>query len=542
MEKKYVSEIIGNDITKWRSGKIIIQAQTGRGKSKFILEEALPYWLVEEKKVLILVNRNSLRKQYIYQQALSQDTYETGVKIKTYQEFAGEIRKEGKLVDAFHNYNVVVLDEVHFFISDSDFNPADTYIVWQAILHSCAQCMVFMSATLEELQPFLEEYVKRIEKLESCRDGMKRFWLYSTETDYAYVKPEILPDLESLISLIAESEKKTIVFLDDIEKGRELRSKIKEIKKERRVVCLSADTMDDLSQEDKKVMKTLCMANRLECDVLITTSVLDNGISIHDPDVENIAIFTTAKSSFLQMLGRVRTESTKKVKLLLVPQEPGYWEQKERLLEDEVKEIEHLTEGEQYERGCDFLCEAVLNSNKMEELYKKIFVLVPDNEKFPIYDGVDRYLRVRKHYGDKRIVMNRLSIAKIRQSLHMVRRMHALARKDVTLPCYEQLAWIGKRPEDVVARKSTYFEREKEIFLGELAEVKDYSMEEFAVWKKELVKRFRNSYLKQLNISSGSPIKKDDLNKVLETEGLMLYVSTDNNRKNRYTIMEKTNV
>ncbi len=536
-KKRYISEKVGDEYMRWRRGKVLLFAPTGRGKTTFIMEKAVPYWLASNMRAKILVNRRSLLKQYIYEEALTQKFYTQGIEIQTYQELAMEVRESG-IADAFWSYDVVVLDEVHFFISDADFNTNDTYLVWQAILHSYARCMIFMTATPEELRPFLEEYEEVLEQYVR-RNRIERrhydhFWHYELEADYDYVKPQIVPDLETLVSIVAKSQKKSIIFMDNIEKGREMKEQIKSISSNKRIVCLDSGSMDSLNHEERHVMQSLYMANRVECDVLITTSVLDNGVSIHDADVENIAIFTISKSSFLQMLGRVRTEDTDQLNLLLVPQSPEYWERREKMLEEEVEEIDRLVSGGRYEYGCDLLCDAVLNDSTMVDLYKKIFLLVPYGEAFSIYNEKNSPL-VSGGCG-RRLVINRLSVAKIRQMLHIVRRMHVQSRRGVENPCYEQLSWIGKDPDDVICRTSTHLDKEKRELIERFLKVQNYDKSEFAEWKKKIAKDYRNSCLKHLNLKSGSPIKEDDLIRILKEEGFALETVPDGDRRNRYTI------
>lgn len=538
-KKQYISEKVGGEYVRWYNGKVLLFAPTGRGKTTFIMEKAVPFWLDGRKKVKILVNRRSLLRQYIYEEALAREYYTQGIEMQTYQEFAREVRESG-IADAFWGYDVVVLDEVHFFISDADFNTNDTYLVWQTILHSYARCMIFMTATPEELQPFLEEYEEvlkqyvRQNRIE--RRHYDHFWQYELEADYDYVKPEIVPDLETLVAIVAKSQKKSIIFLDNIEKGKEMKDQIKLINSNKKIVCLDSGSMDSLNQEERHVMQSLYMANRVECDVLITTSVLDNGVSIHDADVENIAIFTISKSSFLQMLGRVRTEDTNQLNLLLVPQSPEYWERREKILEEEVEEIDRLMSGGCYEYDCEILCDAVLNDSKMVDLYKKIFLLVPYGEAFPIYHGKNNPVGGSGYRSGRRLVINRLSVAKIRQMLHIVRRMHVLSRRGIANPCYEQLSWIGKDPDDVICRTSTHLEKEKQELLERFLEVQNYDKSEFAEWKKKIAKDYRNGYLKHLNLKSGSPIKEDDLIRILKEEGFVLETVPDGSRRNRYTI------
>ena len=56
---------------------------------------------------------------------------------------------------------------------------------------------------------------------------------------------------------------------------------------------------------NSKEVQQLVVGHRILPKVLITTSVLDNGVSVHDTDVGNVVIATDSKLSFIQMLGRI---------------------------------------------------------------------------------------------------------------------------------------------------------------------------------------------------------------------------------------------
>ena len=55
-----------------------------------------------------------------------------------------------------------------------------------------------------------------------------------------------------------------------------------------------------------RAMDQLVWNQELGCNVLISTSVLDNGISLHADAVDHLVLCQPGKTSFLQMLGRVR--------------------------------------------------------------------------------------------------------------------------------------------------------------------------------------------------------------------------------------------
>ena len=52
-------------------------------------------------------------------------------------------------------------------------------------------------------------------------------------------------------------------------------------------------------------MDALCWRQELGCNVLISTSVLGNGISLHADTVDHLVLCQPGKTSFLQMLGRL---------------------------------------------------------------------------------------------------------------------------------------------------------------------------------------------------------------------------------------------
>lgn len=64
MERRYISDEIGNEYLKWTYGDIVfITASTGAGKSHFILNVYLDWIIQKGGRLLYLVNRRILREQ-----------------------------------------------------------------------------------------------------------------------------------------------------------------------------------------------------------------------------------------------------------------------------------------------------------------------------------------------------------------------------------------------------------------------------------------------------------------------------------------------
>ena len=109
-----------------------------------------------------------------------------------------------------------------------------------------------------------------------------------------------------------EKIEKWLIFVPNKEWGQQL---LKAIGSE------YADYIDSRSKNSKKddgiVYEGIVTNKKFNKKVLITTSVLDNGINIIDSHVKHIAILIFDKVSFLQMLGRKRMNQNEKITLYL---------------------------------------------------------------------------------------------------------------------------------------------------------------------------------------------------------------------------------
>ena len=61
--------------------------------------------------------------------------------------------------------------------------------------------------------------------------------------------------------------------------------------------------------ENRETFDYIINNEKFNFKVLITTSVLDNGINLKDSLIKHIVIETCNKTSFIQMLGRIRREN-----------------------------------------------------------------------------------------------------------------------------------------------------------------------------------------------------------------------------------------
>lgn len=108
---------------------------------------------------------------------------------------------------------------------------------------------------------------------------------------------------DDLVTLLPELPGKTLCFTSSKKSGEKL-TEILRLKG----IATEFINADNKAGQALATAKSLSNNQKFESKILIATSVLDVGVSIHDREVRNIVIDTIEKNSFLQMLGRIRTD------------------------------------------------------------------------------------------------------------------------------------------------------------------------------------------------------------------------------------------
>lgn len=379
----YISELIKDEYKEWEAGQIIlISAPTGSGKSNFIFDKLLELAICRRKKILYLVNRRILKMQLdsLLERDINEKIYEKFrnyeidledyINIKTYQWIEEKILTESlhdDVIKNLANYDIVVYDECHYFYADATFNT-NTEISFQ-ILEGVFRykLKIFMSATMEKVKKFIKsyaelevdqgqriyweinrpktEYSKRMYKW-----GMKNIAEYTVPTDYSYIKLHSFSNYIDLVKIVNnnQDDEKWLIFIDSIKDGNRLKDGLIEsgIPKED-VVFIDADYKKDISASNS--VNSITKNNLVEEKIVITTPVLDNGITLQDEELRNLVIFSDTQESFIQMLGRKRSDG-KSVNLYICRRSSAFFS----------KRYEH--------------CNEVLKIyNSLEKIFKRIY-------------------------------------------------------------------------------------------------------------------------------------------------------------------------
>ena len=545
--QQYLTELIGDDYMEWEGRKILISAPTGMGKTTFILQVFLRYFKRKRKKVLILSNRVLLRTQYwssLLEQFVEYRDIEESVTVMTYQQLEEKV-KSGAIEGVFNEYAAIVCDECHFFYADADFNNFGTFVLLQAIARAGAtKTMIFLSATMDEVKPLIEQTLK------NCMTILRRtgrnpqitdtneeilFYDYSGLVDYERFHCTCVPDLETACGLLAESPKKSVIFMDNKERGAELLEQFVKTKNVERqqIAFLNADNIDH--ESNKILISNLAISHKLVPKILITTSVLDNGVSIHDADVGNVLIMTESKCSFLQMLGRVRAEDVDDCNLYFVRREEKEFSKRKARYEWELANFKKLDSVEQTRRWEKYLYAVWDRRDEvMADFYRKALVWMRHEDQF--FSGSKNRLRIQ--FGEANFYVNEFAKRKTEDMYMIESRFYALALEDPVKVIYEQMRWIGKEPDELQVLDSAYQKMREQEFVDFLASVKDYDVDDMKQFKKELVKEFRKEFFPDVLAKNGT-ISNEKIKIICGRYGLRMESYEDEERRRKiYTIRQ----
>lgn len=323
---------------------MILVAQTGKGKNFWVLHTLRTYAADRGKEVIYLCNRVALNRQQIQEADKAVNPIKKpnvindisehragSLTIMTYHRFYEKLQKEGW--SYFDRFAFCVADEAHFFYSDALFN-ADTEKILYLIPKVFSKCFrVYMSATPEAvIDPIYAAEWKAMKgdyAPENCeatyslelgwhgKENLPQILLYHFPFDFsAYQDTYVFSKVEKLVAEICNDETagKWVVFITSKDKGKDMEKELTD--NNISTIYIDRDTRSCSDIEIRQIWERVQETGNLgSSKVLITTSVLDNGFSVHDKNVKNIVLFAEDKTEFLQELGRVRLAQGQKIRI-----------------------------------------------------------------------------------------------------------------------------------------------------------------------------------------------------------------------------------
>lgn len=553
---KYLNELIGEDYKCWNSKKVFLTAPTGMGKTTFIIETMLPYLNGRGKKMLILCNRKLLRTQYWYDLVSRYDNYvklEKCIEIMTYQQLSENVRSGCKVDMLFNEYDCIVCDECHYFYADSDFNSFGTYALLQAVvLAGICKTVIFMSATMKEVGPLIKETVLNCAyKLSREKDpdyysyGQIVEKDYSYLTDYSHITCYAVEDEETLCQVLAESDKKSVLFIDDKAYAERIKTSLEKTGEvsSKEIAILNAENLD--SDCNRSLIEKLAIDHKVTCKILITTSVLDNGVSICDDLVGNMVIITESEISFKQMLGRFRTKDGATCNLYFKIRKSSFFLDRMNRYEEEVKKYKMLMEDD-IEKNIYQYLSAVWNCSgepNTDFLLRSLILAKKDFKFFTLESRSilqEMAIRAKFNYNEWTLVINEFARQKTGNMYITESRFYSAAVKDPIFVIHEQLKLLGKDEEDLTVISSKFREKRQEKFIQDLLAVKNYTQDQIKEFKQEIVKEYRREFFPDIPAKNGA-LSWEKFTEICMRYGLLCKTDTDPSNRCKLYSVEKTN-
>lgn len=316
-KNEYLSSYFSHkDISEMDYGdSVLITTQVGSGKTIAIIDaitnvpiDNKVYYFTNRRSSVIQIKKDILKKMGENAKDWSEDAIlraNTGhIQVKTYQSIAS--------IDSryiFEKNSIIILDEVQYLLNDSTFSYQPEIFIDKLKQAIETTKRIYVSATIDEVVPVIYDIEK---KNDTVFNTELSIWdiethiikIYAMASDWSHlnIKCYNYDNQEMLTQKLNEDSfngKKSIVFVSSKERG----LKYKEL--------LENGDMVYASSPDRETLEDIEVNERFKQDSLISTKVLENGVSIVDDSIENIIIEEFDPVTFVQMLGRVRVNRKK---------------------------------------------------------------------------------------------------------------------------------------------------------------------------------------------------------------------------------------
>lgn len=294
--KQYISDIItSKEIERWLPGNtILIESQTGSGKSQFVKDVLYDFCKAHNKRILLLSNRNVLRNQN--EEELGEDKSDI-ITLRNYQSLEVGFINGFSIEELFADFDYICYDECHYLLSDSTFN-SKTDILLDQVKHPQNKVYIFISATVDAILTYHNDFTFK----------------YNIPSDYGYIENLYFYSKGETLNNILEkipAEEKVIYF------GTALESLELSLNFGDSAFTCSENNQEFFRRSSKQTTKDIEKDNRFKSRMLFTTKVIDNGINIIDPSIKHIIIDLFDPIDVIQCLGRKRIEDGEKINLYI---------------------------------------------------------------------------------------------------------------------------------------------------------------------------------------------------------------------------------
>lgn len=310
--KTTVSDLLRNILpTLNPANPILLQAGTGAGKTRAILDVVVPFAAEHGQKILFVSSRAAISTQFKTNLAraikrpeiLTEYTAEGlrklqeigHVKILTFHALWGQLCSGN--ID-LRSFDYLVWDEIHALALDSTFVPYTGELLGR-VVRSCAGVRrIYLSATPEPILDKLAQW-----------EGLPVLTVYRWKSQYDRFLLHFyngLKDLAQHFRSIPEDER-VLIFVSSVREGEVLQRMFPDS------YLITSETRNHAPDKWEQLLSTQTLPTRFT----ITTTTLDAGVSLTDPALKHIVCESLDFAQIVQEAGRKRLKSGEKLNIYL---------------------------------------------------------------------------------------------------------------------------------------------------------------------------------------------------------------------------------
>ena len=289
-----VSDILSVEsiISMPENSSLFLTVGTGGGKTYFATHNL--YRAAQELDAQILIFENRINTRTQMEIEIDHAHTEDRTTVISYQSYEKMIAD--KQIFDFSIYDIIVLDEYQHISIDSILPQSYyTYNVVEDIMkHPCRR--LFMSATPRGLDKHIQ----------SLHDNTIPYWSLNIPMDYSHVYLQGFNwdgDVSSIIESTLSAREKGLFFLSSAQKARNYHDSYKDSM----YVCSMHNTFVPMDSIDITLRdQMLNDDSTLPRSLLFTTTSMDVGVSLHDPNITTVTSDLLDIEQNIQCLGRRR--------------------------------------------------------------------------------------------------------------------------------------------------------------------------------------------------------------------------------------------
>ncbi|WIL38005.1 DEAD/DEAH box helicase family protein [Kurthia sp. YJT4] len=302
----------------------LIGAECGSGKTTAIMEKLVPFAKRNNKNVLYVCNRVTLKDQ-LYSKYNEEEIKETGVfkqnenlTIGMYQSITTSLEKIGVYINE-QDFDYIIFDEAHLIYDSADYDFNSFFFM--EFINQLDAVIIFMSGTpqsVKKLEAYMTRDLKEIREPNQENNPIGKIYLVDNKETFEKLRFKYVNKGYQWLELVSRSKDFAGV-----------KSKYRNYKVSTLLSNSNKNKAFYMTQDDEIVLQNIIEKEELICDMLFTTKFMDVGVNIQAHNHFIVAFNCIELPNTIEQFRsriRVKAGDSYKVDLIFYIQRPKIWQ------------------------------------------------------------------------------------------------------------------------------------------------------------------------------------------------------------------------